>query len=78
MADVILMATEVSKVMNNIFAQLPTRQQRVLKEYFEFKRKYVDYVASENADFDTLLKWREDINLLESTILGGINEINPK
>lgn len=71
-AEIVVMGKEVAKVLNNIFDQLPDYEQRQLKKYYEFKSKYMDEIVREDCDFDTLLKWRTDIKLLEDTVLHEI------
>lgn len=70
--EIIQLGKEAGKAFNNVMDRLPTRDQMALKQYYNFKAKYLEEITREDADFDSLLKWREDIKLLEETVMNEI------
>ena len=72
--DIIKLGTQVGKVMNNIFDQLPTRDQRVMEEFFKFSDRYKEEIGREDADFDDLVIWKDRKELLMETIINSLRK----
>lgn len=67
--DVIGLGKEVGKVLNNIFAQLPTRDQRVMKSFYKFLDEYHLEINRDDCDHDDLILWKQRKDDLIDTIL---------
>lgn len=72
--DVIALGTSVGTLLNNIFDQLPTHQQRVMEEFFEFSDRYKLEIARDDADFDDLVIWKDRKELLMETIINSLRK----
>lgn len=73
-AKIIELASEVSKVLNNILSRLPTYDQKKMEEFFKFLDYYETEVKKDQADFDKLVLLRQRKNLLIDTIVKGLKK----
>lgn len=71
-AKIIELASEVSKVLNNILNRLPTYDQKKMEEFFKFLDYYETEVKKADVDFDKLVLLRQRKNLLIDTIVKGL------
>ena len=71
-ASVIVLGTEVGKVINNIFAQLSPKDQKIMMEFFKFTDRCTEELAREDADHDDLLLWKERKEKLIETVMSQL------
>lgn len=67
--EILSLGKQVSEVMGKILDQLPSHDQRVMKEFYKFIDRYNEEIAREDSDHDDLILWRERKELLINTIL---------
>jgi len=76
--DAIKAAKEAGKVLNGVLAQLPTKDQRIMDEFFRFVDKYEEECSREDSDMDDMLAWRERKQLMFETIIKEISSKSKK
>ena len=67
--DVIGLGVEVGKVLNNVFDQLPTSDQRVMNSFFKFLDEYHLESQRKDMDHDDLMVWKQRKDDLMDTII---------
>ena len=71
---IIALASEVAGVLNKLLSQLPTRDQRVMDEFYKFVDLYHIEIARADADHDDLMLWKERQELLLGTVIKMLRE----
>lgn len=72
--QIIILGTEIAKVFNNVFDQLPNYQQRAVKDYFEFKDRYNEELSRKDEDHDDVIIWAERDSLLMDTVMSDVRK----
>lgn len=67
--SVVELGVQAGKVLNKALEQLPTRDQRVMKEFFKFIDRYHEEVMREDCDHDDLIVWKQRKDDLMDTII---------
>lgn len=74
--EVISLGKQVGKVLNKVLDQLPTHDQRIMKEFYKFNDRYQEEIARLDADHDDLILWKERKDELLNTIMKTLQEGN--
>lgn len=67
--SIIKLGTQVGGVLQEVLKQLPTRDQRLMEEFYEFEDKIATELGREDADYDDLVIWLDRRRLLLDTIV---------
>lgn len=68
-ASIIALGNKAGDVINNAFAQLPTRDQRVMNEFFKFLDRIDVELVRADMDHDDLIVWKSRKDTLMNTVL---------
>lgn len=73
-SEIIALGTEVGKVLNGILEKLPTRDQRVMKNFFIFLDRYEEEIVRADSDHDDLIVWKQRKDDLMNTVIKQMRE----
>lgn len=71
---IIALATEVASVISKVLDRLPSHNQKLMQEFYEFLDAYETELKKADADFDKIILMRQRKELLLNTVIKQLKE----